>query len=220
MSKPIIISIEGNIGSGKSTMLKHIRETFPEWNFIDEPVDSWLSMKDENGTSLLELFYTDKQRWSYTFQNSAFITRFTSMMNSIRKWESLDNESKKSCIFLTERCVLTDRYVFAEMLKESKYLNALEWELYTKWFDWFATATPIDGLIYVTTDFNVCNDRIKWRGRKGEESIPLDYLNDLYHQHEKWIHSDTNKIPVLHITSDVSELEKIKNWITTLEKKE
>jgi deoxyadenosine/deoxycytidine kinase len=216
-NKPIIISIEGNIGSGKSTMLKHIRENFKNWNFIDEPVDSWLSLKDENGTSLLELFYTDKKRWSYTFQNSAFITRFTSMMNAIRKWESSSlDEDKKSNIFISERCVLTDRYVFAEMLKESNCLNPLEWELYTKWFDWFASTTPIDGLIYVNTGYNVCNDRIKWRGRKGEESIPLDYLSSLQIQHEKWIQNEITKRPVLHISSDVTELNKISEWITSL----
>ena len=46
---PIIISIEGNIGAGKSTMINHIKNLHPEWNIIDEPVDSWLGMKDENG---------------------------------------------------------------------------------------------------------------------------------------------------------------------------
>jgi deoxyadenosine/deoxycytidine kinase len=211
-TKPIIISIEGNIGSGKSTMLKHIQEHFKEWNIVDEPVDSWLSMKDENGVSLLELFYTDKKRWSYTFQNSAFITRYTNMMNAIQ--ESKTNN--KSNIFITERCVLTDRYVFAEMLRDSNCLNPLEWELYTKWFNWFSSYTPINGLIYVNTEFNTCNDRIKWRSRKGEESIPVDYLNSLETQHEKWL-SNCN-IPILRISSDKSELDTIKTWIETIQK--
>ncbi len=212
MNKPIVVSIEGNIGSGKSTMLKHIREKFPEWNIIDEPVDSWLSMKDENGTSLLELFYQDKKRWSYTFQNSAFITRYTSMMNSIRNWEQ---NPTKSNIFITERCVLTDRYVFAEMLKESNCLNALEWELYTKWFNWFSSSSPIDGIIYINTDFSICNDRIKWRARKGEESIPIDYLNDLHNQHEKWLNHNCN-LPILKITSNPDDIAKISDWISSI----
>ena len=80
---PIVLSIEGNIGSGKSTMLRTIRETFPEWNIIDEPVDHWMALKDENGKSLLECFYEDKNRWSYTFQNAAFITRYTNIQNAL-----------------------------------------------------------------------------------------------------------------------------------------
>lgn len=35
------ISIEGNIGSGKSTILKLIKENFPELTILDEPLASW-----------------------------------------------------------------------------------------------------------------------------------------------------------------------------------
>lgn len=207
--KPIILSIEGNIGSGKSTLLQHIRNVFPEWNYIDEPVDSWLSMKDEDGNSLLELFYQDKKRWSYTFQSSAYITRYTNMSRAIQNW----NPSTHSNVFITERCLLTDRYVFAEMLHEDKDLNALEWNLYTKWFDNFSDYCPIHGLIYVNTDFNVCNQRIKQRGRKGEDTISISYLETLGKQHDKWL-SNTN-LPILEITSDPSEINRIKDWIQT-----
>jgi deoxyadenosine/deoxycytidine kinase len=210
-NKPIIISLEGNIGSGKSTMLKYIKELYPHWNYIDEPVDSWLSMKDENGSSLLECFYHDKKRWSYTFQNSAFITRYTSMMNTIQNWYS-NPDPNKSNIFITERCVLTDRYVFAEMLREEGDLNLLEWNLYTKWFDWFSNSAPINGLIYIDTEYKICDDRIKWRGRKGEESIPVQYLDSLEKQHNKWL-SNCN-IPILRITSDKSQIKQIHDWVT------
>ena len=32
---PIIISIDGNIGAGKSTFLKYLRDNFPNVHFID-----------------------------------------------------------------------------------------------------------------------------------------------------------------------------------------
>lgn len=209
MNQPIIISIEGNIGSGKSTMLKHIRETYKDWNFIDEPVDSWLSMKDEDGNSLLELFYQDKKRWSYTFQSSAYITRYTNMTQAIKRWDNT-----KTNVFITERCLLTDRYVFAEMLRDDKDLNVLEWNLYTKWFDNFSSMCPVHGLIYVNTDFNTCNERIKSRGRKGEEHIPVSYLESLETQHNKWL-SNCN-LPILEITSEPSECNRIEDWISSL----
>jgi dephospho-CoA kinase len=34
----VLLSLEGNIGSGKSTVLQILKETFPEWIFVDEPV--------------------------------------------------------------------------------------------------------------------------------------------------------------------------------------
>lgn len=40
-NRPRFISIEGNIGSGKSTILKIIRENFPELNILDEPLTEW-----------------------------------------------------------------------------------------------------------------------------------------------------------------------------------
>ena len=61
----MIFSIEGNIGSGKSTFCKYLKEYFSKyyneaWNskviFVDEPVDVWESIKDTDG-NLLEHFY-------------------------------------------------------------------------------------------------------------------------------------------------------------------
>ena len=211
MNKPIFISIEGNIGSGKTTLINNIRTLYPDWNIIDEPVDSWLALQDDSGKSLLELFYSDKERWSYTFQNTAFMTRYTSMINAVKGWDS-----SKSNIFILERCILTDRYVFAEMLKDSNCLTKLEWDLYLKWFNVFSDLSTINGIIYITTDYSICNDRIKTRSRKGEDSIPLDYLNSLETQHEKWL-SNCN-IPILNITSSIEEIPKMEQWISKLNK--
>ena len=73
---PILVSIEGNIGAGKSTLLRALREQQLDWCFIDEPLDTWTSLKNDEGVSLLELFYGDQRRWSYTFQNCALLSRF------------------------------------------------------------------------------------------------------------------------------------------------
>jgi deoxyguanosine kinase len=208
---PIVLSIEGNIGSGKSTMLRTIRETFLEWNIIDEPVDHWMALKDENGKSLLECFYEDKNRWSYTFQNAAFITRYTNIQNALNEYKA-NPQNYKSNIFITERCLMTDRYVFAEMLRDSKCLSPLEWELYTRWFDIFSKNSPVHGLIYVNTPYTICSERIKKRDRKGEHSIPLEYLESLENQHINWL--SNTKLEMLEIKSDKSELNKVKEWST------
>ena len=217
-SNPIFISLEGGISAGKTTLLSHIKTRFPQFNIVDEPVDSWLSLTDSNNTSLLSLFYNNKSRWSYTFQNCAFITRFTGMMSSIENWKnSNDPATSKSNVFITERSVLTDRYVFAEMLRDTGDLNKLEWELYCKWFDFFVKDLPIKGIVHITTDSKTCADRIKIRNRKGEESIPLEYLDDLDTYHKKWL-ANTN-IPVLEITSNVKELDKLEEFINSLNQK-
>ena len=51
--RPILISIEGNIGAGKSTLIESLKLKNPTWNFVDEPVGMWSSLKDDNGNSIL-----------------------------------------------------------------------------------------------------------------------------------------------------------------------
>jgi len=216
--KPILISLDGNIGGGKSTMLQHMITNFPQWNFIDEPVDSWMSLKNENGDNLLSLFYADKKRWSYTLQNCAFITRHKKVKDSITAWRKrceTDPSQLANNVFITERSVATDRYVFAEMLRDAGELNPLEWSLYLEWYNVFADLFPIDAIVEVTTAYDVCKDRIKIRGRQGEENIPTSYLEDLEKQHRKWL--DNTSLPVLKICSEPSELVKVQSFIDNLQ---
>ena len=188
----VIISLDGNIGAGKSTLLEAIRKDMPEVEVVQEPVGEWERLRDSKGRSLLQLFYEDKKRWSYTFQNCAILTR----LNAIK--QALANTAKK--VLITERSVLTDRFVFAQMLRDSGDLNKLEWELYLKWFDTFATELPLKGVIHVTTGVKCSTDRIQQRGREGESSIPVEYLTALDAQHHKWL-SETD-LDVLRISTE------------------
>jgi deoxyadenosine/deoxycytidine kinase len=75
LEKPKFISIEGNIGSGKSTILKVIRENFPELAILDEPLSDWQNVGEKKNINLLELYYKDQARWGFTFQIYAFMSR-------------------------------------------------------------------------------------------------------------------------------------------------
>lgn len=191
-ASPIVISFDGNIGAGKSTLLSRIRTAVPEWQIVDEPVDTWTSLKNAAGKDLLELFYEDKRRWAYTFQNCAILTRLKTLQAALA--------SAKAPVLLTERSVLTDRFVFAEMLRDSGDIDALEWTLYESWFNAFAKEFPIRGIIHLTTSPETSLKRIHIRNRHGEEGIPLEYLTALDRQHQKWL-TETD-LPVLEISTE------------------
>jgi len=192
---PRIISLDGNIGVGKTTLLNAIRNRFPDILIVPEPVDTWMSLKDESGKNLLELFYEDKKRWAYTFQNAAILSRLRLLQEAVAS-------AKPGQIILTERSVLTDKFVFAEMLRSSGEMNVLEGSLYNMWYSTFASSLPMAGILYVTTGVDVARERIQKRGRQGEEGITAEYLTALDRQHRAWISSTT--LPVLKISTEES----------------
>jgi deoxyguanosine kinase len=201
MSKPVLISIEGNIGSGKSTLFRSLQARHPEWHFVEEPVDSWLQLKNEKGVSLLQLFYADKRRWSYTFQNTALLTRAENLKNAVAAWEAAGCPG--SNIFVTERCILTDANVFAASLEREGMLDGLEMTLYKKWFAMVAAdiLMPV-GFIYVRATPKICDERIHGRGREGEERIPIAYLEDLDIAHECWLHIPAEGVRVFEYNNN------------------
>ncbi len=196
--EPIIISLDGNIGAGKSTLLSEIRNRLHDVHIVDEPVGQWTSLKNAEGKNLLELFYEDKKRWAYTFQNCAILTRLKNIQDAV---ENLDLTIKEPQVIITERSVLTDKHVFAEMLYDAGDIDPLEWDLYESWFNIFGKKYPVKGIIYISTSANTSNDRIQLRNRLGEDKIGIDYLDSLDKQHKKWI-NNTN-IPVLTLSTEI-----------------
>lgn len=66
--KFILISLEGNIGAGKSTLFQLIQNSFPQAIFLQEPVAAWQSLNNNPELNVLSKFYEDTLRWGYTFQ--------------------------------------------------------------------------------------------------------------------------------------------------------
>jgi deoxyadenosine/deoxycytidine kinase len=215
----IIISLDGNIGAGKSTLLAEIRKSIPELRVVDEPVGQWTALKNDSGKNLLELFYEDKKRWAYTFQNCAILTRLKNIKEAV---EELDANGKGSQVILTERSVLTDKYVFAQMLRDSGDMDALEWELYDSWFSIFSKQHRVNGIIYLSTSSMTSKDRIHIRNRQGEDRIQIEYLDALDRQHKQWIES--TDIPVLTLSTEPgasleNNIQRVREFIEQLKKK-
>ena len=177
--KKIIISIDGNIGSGKSTFLNLLKEKYGDFfYFAKEPVEEWL---DINGVNLLDKFYQDKERWSYTFQNYAYITRILELEKGLK--------SDKN-IIITERSVNTDKHIFAKMLTEDNYMSQFELDLYNTWFHYFNI--QVEGQIYIKTTLDNCIHRIQERNRDCETNIEKKYLSSLDKNHENWLMNKNN----------------------------
>ena len=180
-----ITSIDGNIGSGKSTLMANLREHYksnPNVVFLKEPVDEWAEIKDENGVTILEKFYEDSEKYAFSFQMMAYISRLKVLKDTIKNI----NSSKKT-IVISERSLYTDKMVFAKMLYDSKKIEPINYQIYLNWFDAFSQEFPVHKVIYVKTDPEKCHSRILKRAREGENLIPLEYLKNCDGYHDNMI---------------------------------
>ena len=169
--KASIISIEGNIGSGKSTLMAELRRAFaglPHVVFLQEPVDDWNTVRDEDGRTMLEKFYGNQERYSFSFQMMAYISRLATIRAATR--------ANPECVFISERCLHTDKYVFAKMLYDDNKIESVDYQIYNKWFDTFIDDFEVTNLVYIKATAEMCLERVTKRGRDGEGGIPLAYL--------------------------------------------
>lgn len=197
---PVILSIEGNIGSGKSTFVQNLKNNFTKEYpepiricFLQEPVDEWNQIRDSNNKTILECYYDDQQTYAFTFQMMAYITR----LNRIKEALAGDYD-----VIIMERSLQTDRLVFAQMLKDEAKISEIEFAVYTKWFDSFQKDIPLCNIIYLRTTPEVALERVQRRAREGED-IPLDYLTKCHSYHECWLGTDTNTVLILDATEDM-----------------
>jgi len=180
--------LEGNIGTGKSTLLKKLEDEGIQ--VVYEPVDEWASIKNKNGKNILEEFYANQARYAYTFQSIAFRTH-------IKNIKHCDKNS------VVERSVFTHRNVFAKTCYENELMNELEWNDYISWFDWLSEEFNIKpgGYIYLQADPKISYERITKRSRDGEGTITFDYINELHKKHEAWLLNEPNVL-VLNVDED------------------
>jgi deoxyadenosine/deoxycytidine kinase len=173
-----MVSIDGNIGSGKSTLMGELELYFSDNKnivFLKEPTEDWKCITDENGITILEKFYENPTKYGFSFQIMAYISRLNIMKEERKK--------NPNAIFITERSLFTDKLVFAKMLFDSGNIELINYRIYLQWFNTFADDFPVSKVIYVNTEPEICHQRILKRSRTGESNIPLEYLQNCHKYH-------------------------------------
>lgn len=199
--KKFTVSVEGNIGSGKTSLLQHFVDS-PNTEVQQEPVSKWRNMQGHN---LLAMMYEDPSRWALTFQTYVQLT----MLETHTK-------PQEKPVKLMERSIYSAKYCFVENLYKNGQMPDFEYMVLTKWFDWIVQNEDckLDLIVYLQTKPETCHERIKQRCRKEESTIPLDYLRTLHEFHENWLIKQTQfalpaPILVLDGNSDLPEMLKL-----------
>ncbi|XP_023711139.1 thymidine kinase 2, mitochondrial isoform X2 [Cryptotermes secundus] len=190
--KPFRVSVEGNIGAGKSTLITHF-SSYPDVDAHMEPVSEWCNVR---GHSLLALLYKDLNRYNFMFQNYVQLSRMkTQMQHSNRQ------------VLMFERSLQNNRFCFVEMAHNSGHLLDAEYVVLCKWYEWIQQNTDIhlDLIVYLRCSPELCYERIQRRKRPEESSMSLGYLQELHESHEHWLLRSKTRAPVLVIDANRDE---------------
>lgn len=206
----MLISIEGNIGTGKTTLINILKKKFGKKNnviFVEEPLNQWLNLKDKDGKNILGKFYEDQERWSYSFQMHAFITRSKDILR----------QNTDENVIIIERSVLTDCNVFAKLLYNSGKISEMEWQLYNEWFTWltqhFESVKP-DKFVYLRAEPEVSYQRMLKRTRDEENNVPLEYLQAVSEKHDEWLlNDDIENVITIDVNADFNDSENFKRTV-------
>ena len=196
-----IFSIEGNIGSGKTTIIHHLQRLYKDVLLVEEPVKDWQNLEGEN---LLKKKNEDLNRWGYSFEAYVLITK----MNELTKIADSDKK-----IVLIERCMLTDK-AFFDVNVQNGFSTPMEEAMFQNLFEFLSRNIypKLSGIIYLDTPVEECIKRMEERGRKEEKSIKADYLTQLDERFKQVVNE--SGIPTLYLNgkydlkTDLSKIEK------------
>jgi deoxyadenosine/deoxycytidine kinase len=173
-----IYIIDGEIGAGKTTLVRSLTAHYIDIGLdvctIPEPVHLW------NETGILQKFYADPVRYTYSFQTYATMTRVKAITDAFIKQPNAD-------VYIVERSPATDK-LFMELQRTS--IEPIEVKMYDTWCDTWNQLLPIDiekmaQPIYLKTSINSCMDRVHVRNRDGEKcGVTADYQQKLRLIHE------------------------------------
>jgi len=162
------IAIAGNMGSGKSTLVEFLARQYGVVPFY-EP-------NDEN--PYLADFYRDMRR--YAFQSQVYF-----LSNKFRLHQELDRQHG---VVALDRTIFEDAEVFATALHQMRKISKRDWETYQGLYEAILDAIrPPDLMIYLRCSMRTLRQRIRLRGRRMEQNVPLAYLKRLDRLYEDWI---------------------------------
>jgi len=176
------ITIAGNIGVGKSTLVQLLSDRVG-WEPVFEAVSENPYLAD---------FYDDMQRWS--FQSQVFF-----LSRRLQQHHSLLQHPNS---VIQDRSVYEDAEIFARNLFEQGDMNGRDWASY---MDLYKTLTlllkPPDLVIYLEASVPTLRRRISQRGRDYERGIADPYLERLNKLYDEWA-NNFSLSPVLIIDTN------------------
>ena len=162
------IAIAGNIGSGKSTLTKLLAKHYG-WEPRFEAVED---------NPYLEDYYRDIHRWSFNLEVYFLKERFRDLIAI----------SQTDHTIIQDRTIFEGVYVFMQNNKAMGNLSDRDFETYMELFEQMMTVVRYpDLMIYLHASVPHLVGNIQKRGREYEQSMQLEYLENLNRRYDDFI---------------------------------
>jgi len=181
------ISIEGNIGAGKTSLATKIANQF----------NASLILEQFEDNSFLPKFYKNPEQYAFPLELSFLAERYQQLKNHLTKQDLFKNFT------------IADYFINKSLIFAQKNLQMDEFILYSKLFYIINAALPKpDLLVYLYVDINRLKNNIQQRGRSYEQDIPPSYLEKIQSGYLDYIkHQQDMRILII----DSNQLDFVKN---------
>jgi deoxyadenosine/deoxycytidine kinase len=164
------IVIAGNIGSGKSTLTRLLAHHYG-WEPRFEAVE---------GNPYLEDYYRDIHRWSFNLEVYFLKERFRDLIDIANCDHTI----------IQDRTIFEGVYVFMENNRAMGNLSDRDYETYMELFEQMISMVKLpDLMIYLHASVPHLVNNIQQRGRDYEQTIQLDYLQNLNERYDDFIYN-------------------------------
>ena len=181
------IAIEGNIGSGKTTLATMIAEDFNAKIILERFADN----------PFLPKFYEDKDRYAFPLEMSFLADRYSQLSDDLAQFDLFKN------------FIVSDYYIFKSLIFAQVTLQKDEFYLYRKMFDiMYKEISKPDLYIYLYQDTPQLIKNIKKRGREYEQNIAAEYLDKIHQGYSSFIKTEEN---LKTLIIDVSQKDFLNN---------
>jgi deoxyguanosine kinase len=194
MSKNKFLVIEGNIGSGKTSLARIIANKYNRQLLLEEFADN----------TFLPQFYQNPERFAFPLELSFLAERYGQL------------KSLLSDPTFKEQQIVSDYLFDKSLIFASITLTKHELDLYKRFFEIILPALPKpDLVIYLDKSIPNLQQNIKKRGRNYETEIPDEYLSKLHTSYQLFFQStktpeiriiDTNNIDFIHNPAHLENL--------------
>jgi deoxyadenosine/deoxycytidine kinase len=163
------IAIAGNIGSGKSTLTKMLAKHYG-WEPRYEAVEH---------NPYLEDYYRDIHRWSFNLEVYFLKERFRDLLTIAEADHTI----------IQDRTIYEGVYVFMQNNKAMGNLSERDYQTYMELFEQMMSMVRVpDLMIYLRASVPHLVGNIQKRGRDYEQTIQLEYLQNLNERYEDFIY--------------------------------